>query len=70
MLADNQMSNYFLFGNIIMILLSVFNLVFLIEFFCQQIPKVTKVFKTYVLKRKSSSDNEVDAKILKDIKVK
>jgi len=41
LLADNQLSKYFLFGNIIMILLSVFNLVFLVEFVCQQIPKVT-----------------------------
>ena len=41
LLADSQLSKYFLFGNIIMIVLLVFNLAFLVEFVCQQIPKVT-----------------------------
>jgi len=34
LLADNQLSKYFLFGNIIMILLTIFNLAFLVEFVC------------------------------------
>ena len=53
LLADSQLSKYFLFGNIIMIVLSVFNLVFLVEFVCQQISTITKFYKTYALKSKS-----------------
>jgi len=41
-----------------MIVLSVFNLAFLVEFVYQQIPMVTKFLKTYVLNSKSSSDPE------------
>jgi len=58
LLDQNQLSKYFLFGNIIMILLSVFNLAFLIEFIYQQIPMVTKFFKTFLHNNKSSSAPE------------
>jgi len=58
LLDHSQLSKYFLFGNIIMIVLSVFNLAFLVEFVYQQIPMVTKFLKTYVLNSKSSSDPE------------
>jgi len=70
LLEDNLLSKYFLFGNIIMIVLSVFNLAFLVEFVCQQIPNVTKFFKTYVLKSKSSGYPEAKRNELKNNKVK
>jgi len=53
-----------------MIVLSVFNLAFLVEFVCQQIPNVTKFFKTYVLKSKSSGYPEAKRNELKNNKVK
>jgi len=70
LLADSQLSKYFLFGNIIMIVLSVFNLIFLVEFVCQQIPNVTKFFKTYVLKSKSRGYPKEEGKETKKIKLK
>ena len=70
LLADSQLSKYFLFGNIIMIVLSVFNLAFLVEFFCQQIPTIIKFFKAYVLKSKSRSYPEAEGNETKKIKLK
>jgi len=70
LLADSQLSKYFLFGNIIMIVLLVFNLAFLVEFVCQQIPTITKFFKTYALKSKSRGYPEEEENETKNNKVK
>ena len=70
LLADSQLSKYFLFGNIIMIVLLVFNLAFLVEFVCQQIPTIIKFFKAYVLKSKSRSYPEAEGNETKNNKVK
>jgi len=70
LLEDNLLSKYLLFGNIIMILLSVFNLVYLVEFACQQIPKANKFFKAYVLKRKLSGEPEAEGNKIKNNKAK
>ena len=43
-----------------MIVLSVFNLIFLVEFACQQIPAIVKVYNTYVSKNKLSGDLEAE----------
>jgi len=53
-----------------MIVLSVFNMVYLVEFAYQQIPKATKFFKAYVLKRKLSGEPEAEGNEIKNSKVK